>query len=113
MQNHKNYSVNHRYDSKPHCSRTVEIIQQNLAKLQLEAQNIMAEDCNLNFSDIFNDALIRCANDLALANAPEDAVCKRFLELFRTTIIDYCFTIRREPLVFVSGKTNFASPTDE
>lgn len=114
MYSHKNYSVNHRYDSKPHCSRTVDIIQQNLAKLQIQATNIMDDDCNLNFNDIFNDALIRCANDMSLANAPEEAVCNRFLELFRTTIIDYCFTIRREPLVFVSGKPNYQpSSTDE
>lgn len=114
MFNHKNYSVNHRYDSRPFCSRTVEVITRNLSYLEQQAHKIMAEDSNLTFSDIFNDAIIRCANDTNLAKAPDNVICSRFLELFRTTIIDYCFTIRREPLIFVSGKPNFQlSSTDE
>lgn len=114
MHNHKNYSVNHRYDSKPYCERTVQVISKHLSYLRQEARNRMAEGANLPFDDIFDDAIIRCANDIKLAEAPEEAICARFLELFRTTIIDYCFTIRRDPLVFVSARTNYQlSSTDE
>lgn len=114
MQNHKNYSVNHRYDSKPHCERTVAIISKHLDYLLVEAQNKVAEGANIPFQDIFDDTIIRCANDVKIAKAPEEAVLARFLEMFRTTIIDYCFTVRREPLVFVSARTNYQlAATDE
>jgi hypothetical protein len=114
MQNHKNYSVNHRYDSKPHCERTVAIISKHLDYLLVEAQNKVAEGANIPFQDIFADTIIRCANDVKIAKAPEEAVLARFLELFRTTIIDYCFTVRREPLVFTSGNAwNKTCATDD
>lgn len=103
---HHNYCVNHRYDSKPHSPHVVEVISANIQQLHKQCLAIIRQQSTLDYNAIFADALIRCANDLALSSAPDSVILSRFVELFRTTIIDECFNVKKNILVYAEFNGN-------
>ena len=103
---HHNYCVSHRYDAKPFSPHVVEVVNANLAHLQEECRRIIRQQSTLNFDDMFADTLIRCANDLKLSEAPDNAILSRFIELFKTTLVDACFKIKNDILKFAEFNGN-------
>lgn len=115
---HYDYYVCHRYDSKPHSARVVDIVSRHVDALRKACKHIMRSNATLDFDAIFADAFIRAANDLKIAEAPESVVIARFLELFKGTIVDTCFKIKCDRLVLAEfsnnrGVSSSSSPTDD
>lgn len=110
--NHQ-YCINHRYDSKPFSSRVVEVVNAHLDKLRRRATSILDEHSRLRFDDVFADALIRTANDLSLADAPEGAIISRFLALFKGTIVNDSILMRTDPHIFVDFIGNIGKKNED
>lgn len=103
---HYDYYACHRYDSKPHSARVVSILSAHIDALRRQCQKIMYADATLDFDAIFADTFIRTANDIKIAEAPEEAILSRFVALFRGTLVDTCFKIKCERLVFTEFSNN-------